>query len=540
MYIFDKYSDIVYGLAYYAWFIFAAYLFFIISTLMLIFKKILSKKNDLFAAKKLVYTSPTYELYTYSKNNESFSLIKYSDKKDVARIVEMLRTIKHANIINIMKKKDCHIYTSLVAPYKMLGKDLPYKYREYLMISLARSLDFLHKKCKVTHNGLNLDVLFANKTGSLVLGGFERAAYMSTDNDCSGDLQMFGCICLDVLGRQVMYDELLNTENFYNMLSESFVTFNVMSDAMLIQLINTIRKEQMADCLPEMIKMYICELVSSKIMNLAKGKEIISEQDCFDIENQVRNGNIEHNMPLRYVLLYFVVFLELETYDVIIDSLFSVLDTKFRIEVLKKKHVFLEKITCWNKKSIFNNLIIGLKCKDRTLQSLTLDFINDTVKHYNGSKIKELCKLLANCKHMHALQVIDNNIDLLIEHDLQGVYKLMFVFVYEESTRNGALVLLSKIFKIFSHKKLSKEILPFLCELIIETNTETLFYTIRSILNHLESNRDEINSSKITSKVSCWLPFMNRKDDDKKEKHTPDKTVNNTTMDRNDNWDNNW
>ncbi|ELQ74603.1 non-specific serine/threonine protein kinase [Trachipleistophora hominis] len=516
---------------------------------MSIFKKILSKKETFFSTKKLIYTAPAYEIFTYNKNNETLSLIKYTDKKDAQRIAKILRTVKHYNVMNVIKSKDCCIYTSLVVPYRMLGDNLSNTYKEYLMISLANALQFLHEKCKIVHDNLNLDALLINSQGALVLSGFECAKVQNGREECSRDFELFEQLSYSLLNTRMRYDDCLNKENFYSILAEKFVTFNVMGDDEIVGLLNMIRREHKANDIPEMIKMHICRLVTNKMVGLTKEKDEKAVVDLSELEQQVIDGHIEHVFFLRFTFLYFMISLEMESYDIVIEDLFSVLDTKFRVEVLKKRNFFMKRVSCWDRKSIFYNLTIGLKCKDKALQTLTLEFVNDTVKFYNFTEIKELCKLLSHCKCVYTLIMIENNLKLFLDNDMHGLYKLMFVFIHDVHTREQSLILLDKIYKNFSFKKLSTEILPFLCELIVETDSETLFMVIKNILGYLESNREAIANSKITTRMTRWLPFMSKKgggkDDEKQKKFmeeqpsVTEKDVD-SSMKKNENWDNDW
>ncbi|ELA48210.1 hypothetical protein VCUG_00251 [Vavraia culicis subsp. floridensis] len=516
---------------------------------MSILKKILSKKETFFSTKKLIHTTPAYELFAYTKNDESLSLIRYHDKRQVQKITKILRTVKHYNIMSIVRSKDCCIYMPTVVPYRILGENLSDTYKEYLMISLANALRFLHDKCKIAHNNLNLDALLINSLGTLILGGFECAATVNSREECFGDLEQFEHLGYSLLDTQVRYDECLGKESFYSVLAEKCITFNVMSDEEAISFLNMIRKEHRANDIPEMIKMHICRLVINKMVSLTKEKDEKAAIDLIELEQQVNNGNIGDVLFLRYTYLYFMISLEMESYDIVIEDLFSILDTKFRVELLKKKNFFLKRVSCWNKKSIFYNLTIGLKCKDKILQALTLEFVNDTVKFYNSSEIKELCKLLSNCKSTYTLIMIENNLKLFLDNDLHGLYKLMFVFIHDTHIREESLIVLDKIYKNFSFKKLCTEILPFLCELIIETDSDTLFAVIKNILGYLESNREAIVNSKISTKMSRWLPFMNRKgsskDNVKQEKVEENQSsINERAADSSnkkpENWDNDW
>lgn len=241
----------------------------------------------------------------------------------------------------------------------------------------------------------------------------------------------------------------------------------------------------------------------------------------------IESARIQENCISKYLFLYYIISLDLQDYDEYFSEFNKSMDTVFRIEVLKNQEFFLKKKINWSEKTLFENISIGLRCKDENLQLLTLDLINKVLPLYKPSQIKEITKLLTFCKFEKTLLLIREHKNLFIENDLKGFFKFFFVFCEDFSLRKSTFLILRENFKVFCFKKLCTEMLPFLCEMIIETPSDELFDTTRAILDHLQENRESIGNIEIKTRMQKWLPFLRRSKSSEKtsEKTTPEKTT---------------
>lgn len=475
---------------------------------MSLFSRIIPKKDDFFGTKKLIFSTKSYELFTYDKKDDHFCNFKYSDRKSAKKIFNLLKPVKNNNIMNVISLKDATIQTIPLLPLKDLYNDLSESYKEYLMISLLRTIHFINDTCRILHSNITADSLYVNSaSGILVLCGFEKAQKLEMGSDFSGDIQQFEDICFEFLHRKLEFEQSSVSKNFYICFFEKLVLIPVMKEFELCEFLNEVKKEQLADGIPDIVKK---SLACALIKRFSESKELRADSFPSNLKKTVDEGKIENILHPKYLFLYYIISLDLDEYNEFFIEFIGVMDTKFRIEVLKNQEFFKKKVTKWSHKAIFDNISIGLRCKDDRLQLLTIEIFKDTLPVYKKTQIKEITKLLSFCKLSPAISLVENHVQIFIENNLNGLFKLFFVFIEEETLRKPALNLLKKTYKEFEPKILCVELLPFLCSMIVQSPHDELFETIRSILDHLQSCKDEIQSTEIKTKMQKWLPFLSK------------------------------
>lgn len=473
---------------------------------MSLFSKIISKKDDYFGTKTLILETSVYNLYSYQKKDEYFSIFKYSNTKTTKAINDILKTIRHPNIMNVIICKDSNIQTELLVPLKNLESELTENFKMYIKIQLYEIIDFLNNKCFIKHNNINYLSLFINqKTGFLVLGGFEKSYKCSMNDDFSSDKNQLSEFINNLFGYIPKEQE---QQNFYTLLFEQAVLFSVMKENQILEFINFIKNEQNNQGIPEIIKKYIGFLFLDKFNEIKDFKfEVLPD----NFKNKIFDGKIDISVNQRYLFLYFIISLDLNEYDPFFTEFIGIMDTNFRIEVLKNQDFFKKKKIDWKKKILFDNLSIGLRSKEEKLQILTLELIKDTLSFYTQSQVKEITKSLSFCKINLTLEILDKNSKIFHEKDQKGFFKLFFIFSDDKNLRKKTFLILKKNFNFFSYKKICLELLPFLSEMIFTSPIFELFDLIRAILDHLEENKNEIESMEIKSKFQKWLPFFRQK-----------------------------
>lgn len=477
--------------------------------------KFLPKKDDIFGVKKLILSTSSYDLFSYQKRDEHFSMFKYSNKKCVKKIISILKAVKSNHVMNIIQSKENSLYTSPIIPLQNLENDISENYKEYILISLGETILFLNEKCQIRHNNIHRESIFVDQTGSFVLCGFEKAEKISEMDDSQNDMNQFLEISVDLCRKERNLSDLKQLNNFYISLYAKAVTIPVMKDYELLKFINFFRKEQIENNIPHIVREYIGRLILHKFL---ESREIKTDKVSTEIEKKVQSGIIETFEHSKYVFFYFIVLLDLKEYDFFFENFLSVLDTNFRIELLKKHEFFVEKISNWSDKSIFNNLVMGLRCKDHELQIRTINVLKNTLSFYKQSQIKEITKLLSFCKFEQTIDLLNQHSQIFLLNDQKGLLKLLFTLLDEVKLRLSTLSLIKKNFQHFNYKKLCTVLLPFLCEMIIEFPIDELFETIRSILDHLQKNKEDIDKIEIKTRVKKWLPFFKNNDINKLKK----------------------
>lgn len=459
---------------------------------------------------------------------------KYNDKKVCKHVYNLLRTVKNRNILDVMYK-DGALKCIAILPLETVVSNysLSESYREYILETVKKTVIFLHEKCNIAHRNIQVESIFINKkTGEVILGGFERAQL----GDRGSDHEQLNELAVYLLQKEIS-TELLPNENFYTNFYEQVQMLPVMSESSLIDFLNIFKKEQKEDDMILIARDYMADMLIKKFMSLDSSVQPIPG-DLRKLESAVQQGKIQYNSPtantknaevpnslIRYIIFFYIVSLDLENYTNYLKEFVSLMDTRFRLEIMKKHKFFVGKQVDWKNKAIFDNVSIGLRCKDERLQYLTVELFNDTLKCYKKSQIKESVRLLSFCKLPIVIHLLKNNFHVFAESDVKGIFKLFFVFLEEPILRKDAIILLTEKFKIFELKKLCNNLLPFLCGMISQEPLDELFDLIRTILDHLQTNKDELQENEIKFCVKKWLPFLSKKqivNGNKKEKQKAD------------------
>lgn len=475
-------------------------------------------RNDI--SNQLIQSTSFYTLYS----NDEIFYFKYNDKKIGKHVYNLLKTVKNRNVLDVVYKDGTLRCTAILPLQKVISNEhLSESYKEYILETVRKTVIFIHEKCNIVHNNLREESIFINKkTGEIILGGFEKAqpGEHGTDQDQLNELAVY------LLQREIDGAHL-SDENFYTNFYEQIQMLPVMSESALVGFLNLVRNEQKKGNMISIVRNYIAETLIKRFITLNSGVQAVPG-DLKKLEMAVQQGEIHYdslknrptantknsegiNCLMRYIIFFYIVLLDIEDYTLYLKEFVTLMDTRFRLEVLSKQEFFIGKRVDWRNKAIFDNISIGLRCKDERLQYQTVQLFNNTFPCYKKSQIKESIRLLSFCRIPIVLRLLKNHFSLFAENDLKGLFKLFFVFLEEPVLRKDSIILLTGEFKVFEPKKLCTNLLPFLCELIIQEPLDELFDLIRTILNHLQVNKEELQENEIKSRVKKWLPFLSKK-----------------------------
>ncbi|KAG0441989.1 N-terminal kinase-like protein [Dictyocoela muelleri] len=515
--------------------------------------------------KKTILETKTFKLFTKG----GISIFRYP-QTSASNIYKILKKIRHPNILSIIefiektKYYDLqhNIYydlkTIILTPFELSNTNFDF----YILYTINDVLQFLHKKCFVVHQNLVLESLFLNNNGSLILGGFEKAIIIDknelNDNHEShyrSDIIMFKDLCCrfgydfkeitDIYKKRMNLKENEINNNFedrdasdkniiidkYLFIEECITIFDILDNEKRLKLMFIANKD-----LPLVIKNRLVKLfLKIDILNIIDQKKYKNQKNTDEQKNELKFSCI----------IDFFIKLDLPSYDEPIKKMMSILDSSFRIELLKKIDFFINKVN-WNDSSLLKNFLLGLACKNlskitlisldkifytfnneskilfvRAAKNIDLidsdenysynypDFnVNDYLQYnfnddFNNKNLNDdnLNKQSRNSDEILASIIKNNHLYLTFPDE---IYKL----ILKNLDSLEIVTLIHNLLCKIGIKVICTELLPEMCIQILKN--KDLIPEIVKILDYLENNKDEIKKVDDGSWISTLKKYANQ------------------------------
>ncbi|KAM0678230.1 hypothetical protein BDAP_001245 [Binucleata daphniae] len=545
--------------------------------------------------KKLVKSTQNYDLFSLTENNVNLSVFKYKVLQNGVNAINILKTLKHPNIINIVKtdkNNSCFTTEELFCIQEFYKESLTFNY--YFMCVLSDVLLFL-KRCNVSHNNLGFSCLFYTADCKVIIGNFENAGKNKSEG--SDDYMFnkmieilrkdfenknrFGGNKKEKMGKihrikykkevqdyQDKYQYTCNNNDctYIDMFNESYDGFEdfyesnkfLYEESVYKKFENFVMKFKVLTIEEKLNFLDLLMNNKDNWIELNKIKAIDLYLDDLGTDNECYKDKI----------LYIILFLELKNYDKHMDILFCIPDSQVRTFLTANLNHYIKKITNWDDK-IFNSVCLGIKCSDAQLKHDSIVFFNRIIKKLSDKNIKSLLKIIyTNVKDNksveEALLLIKTNFDRIgtVAMLQDEVYRMLIAFLSYSETRNLTLSTLSKFYKLFDLKKLQLEVIPLLCTLLGDKNNQNLcFDLIERILEHLKENKAKLCAEdwsvkkleKVISKISFKMPSfkkgasrkdkqneVNKQNELDKQNEINKQNELDKQNDRKNDWDNEW
>ncbi|KAM0687873.1 N-terminal kinase-like protein [Conglomerata obtusa] len=530
-------------------------------------------------SKTLVTSTRNYDLYKTTENTATISQFKYKDYKSGLQAITILKTLKHSNIINVVKvkteKSNTYIKTEyMISLGNFYNESLDFNFSAIGVV--ANVLVFL-RRCAICHNNLSFETLYVNEGGKVILGDFEYAKKDNSSNDNFLLSTMIEKLKKDASNN--LFIKKVKKIKIHPMISKDKINF---------QAIENKNGDNNSDIIREKLKIYYlgCDdfinynrefleksiytifqnnVMKYKILTLAEKSlflDLILRQKSNLIEIQkIKIVNLlfldifTEDQEFRGKLLYLILFLNLKNYDKEIEFLFSINDKQIRCFIVSNANLYIPKVSNWNDK-LFQYIITDIKGEDTSCKIECIKLIDKISKFLNNKNLQEVIKLLYSFVKddkgiTEALFFIRNNFERIKTDKslLDENYKLIVVYLSYDSTRNQTLTILHMFYTYLDFKKLQLEIIPMLCSLLSDANNQDLcFDLILEIIGFLKANKSKLivenwsvkKLSKVFDKVSFKLPvFMSKKSEKNSLQKSTNDVRNNDNKDENE-WDDEW
>lgn len=523
--------------------------------------------------KTLIKSTKDYDFYRTIENNVTLSIFKYQNTKLGINAIETLKTLKHPNIIGLVKTKTEKNNTYFMSEEVFCLQDCydeSLVFNFYSLCVLADVLVFL-KRCNISHNNLGFSCLFYNANSKVIVGNFEAAGNKNQGNDNFAFTKMVEKVKKDfgkvrakkqetpikihriVYKKEVpaealaykkidvnpevnnYYMDMLNAtydgfEDFYESnkplydesIYKKFETF-----VMKFKVLTTDEKLGFIDFL---------KLNKDNWIEINKIKAIDMFMDDIGTDNEYYKDQI----------LYAILYLNLKSYDKQMNILFCIPDSQLRTFLTANIDNYIDKVTNWDDK-IFDSVCLGIKCSDDQLKYDSIVFFGKTSKFISEKNFKELVKLIYT--HIKDDKTIEEsllfckaNFDRISTSKIirEEVYRFLVAFLSYSDTRNMTLSTLSKFYKIFDVKKLQLEMIPVLCTLLADKHNQDLcFDLIERIVQHLKENKAKLcvenwsvkKIGKVMNKLSFKIPRFSS---------SKSKSSTSSVIDQENDWEGEW
>ncbi|TBU08717.1 hypothetical protein CWI36_0104p0040 [Hamiltosporidium magnivora] len=473
---------------------------------MFIFKKVINTKNIFTTKKEKIHSTNKYDIYHSTINNQECSIFEYKKEKNyknkiqengkackkqnkefidkIKKASDLLKNIKHINIIDVIKvsesKENIILYSKKVIPFLFIYTNELNEFNDYVLYKIGLVLDFLHEKCKISHNNIIIESLYVDFNGNIILGDFEEfsGAEMCSMND---DYMFKELVFKIKKSENIKNNEFsikgylnINEErfdkNFYKKFEMNFIKLNILKEFEKYEFIDWIIQN-----INELIEIY---------------KKIIIN---FFVNELFKDYKVEYKMRV----IKFVFELKIIEYEEYIEQIFSVLDSNIRLFILK--NVDGRQIKNWTSNTI-NNISLGIKCNDNNLRRESINFIGKILNNLNDKNIKVVLKAMSCVTDKeimkYILQFLNENIDILKSRNediLKDIYKLVMTYISCEEVRKELLVTIEIYFKYFKLRKIYIELLPIICTMLgDEAIQDSVFDLIENILKFMKENKKEL------------------------------------------------
>ena len=178
--------------------------------------------KEMFGTKEtLEYDLGNCKLFETKYNGALCTKITYKSQSPSS--FEIIKPIKHPNILPIYKITAHSIFTVKIKPFSHVFDKSNKKYNEYVILKLKNLLDFLHTQLKIQHNLISMDSLFVDEFGNILLGNFFNTTPFSSDQS---DYQALDHLSINLIHKDLVSVQPFNSiferlehKNFYTELS---------------------------------------------------------------------------------------------------------------------------------------------------------------------------------------------------------------------------------------------------------------------------------------------------------------------------------
>lgn len=466
------------------------------------FKKIFSFGGSENSEK--IISTPAYSAYNSKYDNRDVTIFKYETSAGFLKASNVHKT-KHTNILRVFKIDDKKqtITTERVALFSECFSAGNIIYNKYAIYVIANVLDFLHSKCKLSHNSVEINSIFINQNLNLFLGGFhmaeERATSFQKDTaDFKKLSALFGlkpsdisCIC-----RKEHYNS-----NFFDTIEAFLIEYPTSKTYEKKLALGRIRDQQ--NNLEFMFRQRISQVLIFDLKKIKNEENVITFKE--DVVDVILSLITKEDVPKTPQTVE----------NIALDDLFQILDPSVRLYLYQKPE--MKNLKKFNNIT-FDSLLLGIKCKDKELESGTMTYIyaiHEILTPVQMSKLVNTFIFLRNTDHIEKISSILTKDSFMKLANRRGecVYKelrknicrLMESYLQSEYSRIFGLKFLDLFFKFFSFDELCGKIIPMLFDLIRnKEHQEDAFMIIDKIICYLKDSKKDIlaenwSFSKITS-----------------------------------------
>lgn len=414
----------------------------------MLLKNFLSYNNK---KEELIYETSNYKMYDSILDGKKATKFIYNT--DIKQY-ENLKKIHHDNLMCPLKinLRNRTIYTIPLLPFEFVYSEVTNEFNEYIFSCLAKTINFLHKKCSLQHNNINSLSLFFSENCKIVLGGFEKS--IKTDYFDSDDIQFSNLILKYMkINRNIQFFVNSNIKKSFFYENEIFY-FGFDS--------------------------YSIEEKNEFIFKIKKNKdqlvEIFKKKTFFLFLKDLKT---ENNFEYKENILNFIIFLDIKNFDEILPELFYVLDSNVRLYLFSNSKKYINKIKALD--SSLNSILLGLKVKNKKLKKETIIFLQKNIV-----KISEQ-------NQVYILECMYNTISdkeeifLVLNYILETnprfgnkdiVYNICKKYITISGCKNETLKVIKKFYTYFNKYKVSTELLPLICTYLADEKIQSFTFCL--------------------------------------------------------------
>ncbi|KAK6090418.1 hypothetical protein P3W45_000515 [Vairimorpha bombi] len=473
------------------------------------FKKIFSfapKKEELF------YENNKYKMLITTIENKKATKFVYNENIKQYSIV---KKIHHDNLINPLKinTKNNTITTQPLYPFEMVYKDSTQEFNKYTFLCLAKAIDFLHKKCKIVHNNIDMYSLFFTEDGKIVLGGFEKSQISeSVDSD---NIQFSNLLQKYLKKATNLVKFIRENENDKNYFYDNEIFFFGFDAHTLQQKKDFIFEAR--NMKSEFVEIYKKRLIYIFINDLTKEYDKFYKEDILDM----------------------IFYLELENYDEIIPKLFDILDSNVRLYLFRNSKKYISKL-----KSIetsLESILLGLKIKKNDLRTETINYLKNNIgKCSEQSQVQVLESMYSNITEYDGMILVLKYVNETkpVFQKSEIIYEMCKKYLTIPGCKNETLKTIQIFYPSFNKHKVSTELLPQICTYLADERLQSpTFLLIEDILGDLKCHKEKIISKEWS--FDSFRDFFNNKNSVRSKSMENIKKVENEVYD-DDEWDDDW
>lgn len=373
---------------------------------------------------------------------------------------EFLKNLNYPNILPVYKITNHSIFTKKVVPFLTIFDKTHIKYNEYIVKKLRDTVVHIHDNLKIHHGQLEMDALFIDELGNVLLGKFGRSDQISESNK-QNDNFMLNSLSKKMIGKEI--NQISNNKTLFEELEKKDLF-----DAMLVEEKKAflLRVYDEKDNLIDSIK---TNIFHQTILDISKSEDKDYKIKALDILNMIDSNKLQSFSKI----------------------LFGIIDSSVRLYLLKN----LKKINSLN--DCIAEISLGLRVRDNALKMETLNFIFANEKSFNDKGFSHIIEMsIAGISDSHFTEALCKN---LCEIDRTGlekpVYKLIIELLATNKNKSSLYRVIDKYFVEFDKYKLATELLPALCsKLTDKEDQDKCFISVEKIFSYLKKCRNELNS----------------------------------------------